>query len=56
MLKQSILKAVPRPVTPYYPAVTKAIQDNAYAALKGDKDVKTALADMQAAIKAATAG
>ena len=56
VLKQSILKAVPRPVTPYYPAVTKAIQDNAYAALKGDKDVKTALADMQAAIKAATAG
>jgi multiple sugar transport system substrate-binding protein len=52
-LKTSILNAVPRPVTPFYPAVTKAIQDNAYAAIKGDKPVQTALTDMQSAITAA---
>jgi multiple sugar transport system substrate-binding protein len=52
-LKTSILNAVPRPVTPFYPAVTKAVQDNAYAAIKGDKPVQTALTDMQAAITAA---
>jgi multiple sugar transport system substrate-binding protein len=53
VLKTSILNAVPRPVTPFYPAVTKAVEDNAYAAIKGDKDVPTALTDMQAAIQAA---
>jgi multiple sugar transport system substrate-binding protein len=55
-LKQSILKAVPRPVTPYYPAVTKAIEDNSFAALKGTTDPKTALSNMQKAILAASAG
>ena len=55
-LKKSIASAVPRPVTPFYPAVTKAIQDNAYAALKGDKSVDQALTDMEAAIKAAGSG
>ena len=52
-LKTSILNAVPRPVTPFYPAVTKAVEDNAYAAIKGDKTVDQALKDMQAAIQAA---
>jgi multiple sugar transport system substrate-binding protein len=52
-LKTSILNAVPRPVTPFYPAVTKAIQDNAYAAIKGDQPVNTALTNMQNAIKTA---
>ena len=52
-LKTSILNAVPRPVTPFYPAVTKAVEDNAYAAIKGDKSVDQALKDMQAAITAA---
>jgi len=56
VLKTSILNAVPRPVTPFYPAVTKAVEDNAYAAIKGDKDVPTALSDMQAAIQAAGGG
>ncbi|MEH0109489.1 ABC transporter substrate-binding protein [Tersicoccus sp. MR15.9] len=56
VLKTSIDNAVPRPVTPFYPAVTKAIQDNAYAAIKGDKDVSTALDDMNKALTAATAG
>jgi len=53
VLKTSILNAVPRPLSPYYPAVTKAVQDNAYAAIKGDKNVQQALSDMQAAIQAA---
>ena len=42
VLKTSIENAVPRPVTPFYPAVTKAIQDNAYAAIKGEKTVDQA--------------
>jgi len=53
VLKTSIENAVPRPVTPFYPAVTKAVQDNAYAAIKGDKSVQQSLTDMQAAIQAA---
>jgi multiple sugar transport system substrate-binding protein len=53
VLKTSIENAVPRPVTPLYPAVTKAIQDNAYAAIKGEKPVETALSDMQKAIESA---
>jgi multiple sugar transport system substrate-binding protein len=52
-LKTSITNAVPRPVTPFYPAVTRAVEDNAYAAIKGDKPVQQALTDMQNAIKAA---
>jgi multiple sugar transport system substrate-binding protein len=56
VLQQSIANAVPRPVTPFYPAVTKAVEDNAYAALQGSKSVDQALADMQAAIKTATGG
>jgi multiple sugar transport system substrate-binding protein len=55
-LLKSIQSAVPRPVTPFYPAVTTAIQDNAYAALKGDKTVDQAVSDMQAAITSASGG
>ena len=54
VLKESIENAVPRPVTPFYPAVTKAIQDNAYAAIKGEKSGEDAIKDMQAAIEAAS--
>jgi len=53
-LLTSIENAVPRPITPFYPAVTKAIQDNSYAAIKGEKSVDDALADMSAAITAAS--
>ncbi|MFJ5862320.1 ABC transporter substrate-binding protein [Pseudarthrobacter sp. NPDC092439] len=56
VLKTSIENAVPRPVTPFYPAVTKAIQENSYAALKGEKSAEQALADMQKSIESATAG
>ena len=52
-LKTAIENAVPRPVTPYYPAVTQAIEENAYAALKGQKSAKQAVADMQKAMEAA---
>ncbi|NUT72673.1 ABC transporter substrate-binding protein [Pseudarthrobacter sp. C4D7] len=56
VLKTSIENAVPRPVTPFYPAVTKAIQDNAYPAIKGEKSVESALSDMQKSIESAGAG
>jgi multiple sugar transport system substrate-binding protein len=55
VLKTSIANAVPRPVTPFYPAVTKAVQDNAYAAIKGEVPVDTALSNMKKAIEAASA-
>ncbi len=55
-LLTAIENAVPRPVTPFYPAVTKAIQDNAYSAIKGEKGVDQAISDMQNAISAATQG
>jgi multiple sugar transport system substrate-binding protein len=55
-LKTSIENAVPRPVTPFYPAVTKAIQDNAFSALSGSKTSDAALSDMQAAVQNAISG
>jgi multiple sugar transport system substrate-binding protein len=55
-LKKSLDTAVPRPVSPFYPAITKAIEDNAFAAIKGEKSVDAALSDMQAAIKTAGSG
>jgi multiple sugar transport system substrate-binding protein len=51
-LHTSIENAQPRPVTPFYPAVTEAVQANAYAALKGTP-VDKAISDMAAAINAA---
>jgi multiple sugar transport system substrate-binding protein len=56
VLLKSIEAAAPRPVTPFYPAVTTAIQDNSYQALKGSKSVDQALKDMAAAITAASSG
>ncbi|MET1021333.1 MAG: ABC transporter substrate-binding protein [Arthrobacter sp.] len=56
VLKTSIENAVPRPVTPFYPAVSKAIQENAYSAIKGEKTVDAALSDMQKSIESASAG
>ncbi|OQS12364.1 ABC transporter substrate-binding protein [Nocardia donostiensis] len=52
-LKDSISNAVPRPVTPFYPAVSKAIQDNAYAALNGTKSVDDAIIGIQKGIETA---
>lgn len=55
-LGESLATAKSRPVTPFYPAVTAAIEDNAYAAIKGAKSVDAALKDMQSAIAAAGKG
>jgi len=55
-LLKSIETAVPRPITPFYPGVTEAIETNAYAALQGQVTTQAALTNMQAAIKSATAG
>jgi multiple sugar transport system substrate-binding protein len=55
-LKDSLDNAVPRPATPYYQAVSTAIQDNAYAALRGTKSVDAALTDMSSAMNQAAAG
>lgn len=52
-LKAALDNAEPRPVTPFYPSVSKAIQDNTFAALRGEKDVEQALNDMTAAIEQA---
>ena len=51
-LETSIQNAEPRPVTPFYPAVTEAVQANAYAALKGTP-VDKAISEMSKAISAA---
>jgi multiple sugar transport system substrate-binding protein len=55
-LLTSIQNAVSRPVTPYYPAVTTAIQDNFFAAIQGQKSPEQAVKDMEAAMKAASGG
>lgn len=49
-LKAALENAVPRPVTPYYSKISKAIQDNATAALTGKVTVPQAAEDMAAAI------
>lgn len=46
-LKQSISTAQPRPKAVKYGDVSKAIQDASYAVLQGQKDAKTATADLQ---------
>lgn len=53
-LKQSLENAKPRPVSPNYDELSKAVQDNGYAAITGKKDVDTATADMDSAIRNVT--
>lgn len=53
-LRAALDNAEPRPVSPFYPELSKAIQDNTHAALKGDKSIEEALADMSAAIEQAS--
>lgn len=55
-LKESLENAAPRPVSPFYTAISKAVQDNAYAALTAGKSVDDATKDMKAAIEAASRG
>ncbi|MCW1250375.1 ABC transporter substrate-binding protein [Acaricomes phytoseiuli] len=52
-LRTALDSAVPRPVTPFYPAVTKAVQTNAYAAIRGEKTVEQAIQDMKLSMEAA---
>ena len=53
-LKESLENASPRPVSPFYPAISKAIQDNAYAALTDGKSVDDATAYMKTAIESSS--
>jgi multiple sugar transport system substrate-binding protein len=46
VLKEGMQTAKPRPVTPYYQEVTTAIQEDAYAALQGQKSPDQAVNDM----------
>ena len=46
VLKEGLLAAKPRPVTPYYQEVTTAIQEDAYAALQGQKAPDQAINDL----------
>lgn len=46
-LKESILSAEPRPRVVRYGDTTAAIQDEAYAALTGEKSTEAALASLQ---------
>ncbi|TQK42453.1 carbohydrate ABC transporter substrate-binding protein (CUT1 family) [Streptomyces sp. SLBN-118] len=55
VLKQSILRAVPRPRVVHYGDVTSSIQQEAYAALTGSKSTTQALKDLQSALQKATA-
>lgn len=50
-LLESLENAQPRPKVVQYGATTTAIQEEAYAALTGDKDPEAALADMQAKLE-----
>lgn len=50
-LKESLENAAPRPLSPFYTEISKAIQDNAYAALTAGKSVDDAAADMKSAIE-----
>lgn len=57
-LKDSLDNAVARPLSPYYPAITTAIENNTYAALTKaangqDPDVSGTLSSISSAIKAA---
>lgn len=51
VLKESILNAVPRPKTPYYNAVSLAIQSNAYEALQRAATVDEAISNMASSIE-----
>ncbi len=48
VLKQGILAAKPRPITPNYQEVTSAIEDEAYAAEQGQKTPDKAISDLTA--------
>jgi multiple sugar transport system substrate-binding protein len=49
-LKESLENAKPRAASPSYDELSKAVQDNAYAAITGGKSVEDATNDMESAI------
>ncbi|WP_293695928.1 ABC transporter substrate-binding protein [uncultured Agrococcus sp.] len=53
-LQEALENAQPRPVTPYYAGVSRAIADNAYSAIVEGRPVDEAVADMSSAITSAT--
>ncbi|MFF4551300.1 ABC transporter substrate-binding protein [Streptomyces sp. NPDC001435] len=55
VLKESILRAVPRPRVVQYGDVTSAIQQETYAALTGSKSSAQALKDLQSELQKSTA-
>lgn len=52
-LKQSVISAKPRPKSPVYAQISKAIYSNVYPVLAGQADVETAVQKMAADIKTA---
>jgi multiple sugar transport system substrate-binding protein len=52
-LKQAVLKAHARPVSPVYPQISQAIYKNVNAALAGEKSAQDAMKDAQADIQKA---
>ncbi len=52
-LKKSLEHAKPRPASPTYDALSKAVQDNAYAAITQNRPIEKATEDMKKAIEAA---
>lgn len=50
-LKAALESAKPRPVTPFYPQISKGIADNVFAALTQGKSVDDAVADITTVIK-----
>jgi len=55
VLKEGLLAAKPRPVTPYYQEVTTVIQEEAYAALQGQKTPDQAVNDLTQKLNAIAA-
>jgi multiple sugar transport system substrate-binding protein len=55
-LEKSIDTAIPRPVSPFYPAITQSIQTNVYQALQGSLSVDAALKNIQEGITKAAGG
>jgi multiple sugar transport system substrate-binding protein len=55
-LEKSIDTAIPRPVSPFYPAITQSIQTNVYQALQGSHSTQQALSNIQAGITKAAGG
>jgi multiple sugar transport system substrate-binding protein len=55
-LEKSIDTAIPRPVSPFYPAITQSIETNVYQALQGSLSTEQALKNIQAGITKAAGG